>query len=33
MKLRAPVEKSILNLDASAPPFKDQVTDSFAENV
>ena len=32
MKVSAPLE-SILNLEASAPPFKDQVTFSFAENV
>ena len=32
MKVSAPLE-SILNLEASAPPFKDQVTFSLAENV
>ena len=33
LKVSAPVEEFILNLEASAPPFKDQVTVSFAENV
>ena len=32
-KVRAPVEESIENLDASAPPFNDQVTVSLEENV
>ena len=30
LKLKAPVEESIENLDTSAPPFNDQVTDSLA---
>ena len=33
LKVSAPVEESILNLEASAPPFKDQVTVLSAENV
>jgi len=33
LKLRAPVEGFMLNFAASAPPFKLQVTVSFAENV
>ena len=33
MNVRAPVEEFILNLEASAPPFKDQVTALLAENV
>ena len=33
LKVSAPVEESILNLEASVPPFKDQVAVSVAENV
>ena len=33
LKVSAPVEESILNLEASAPPFKDHVAFSVAENV
>ena len=33
LKVRAPVEEFILNLETSAPPIKDQVTVSVAENV
>ena len=33
LKVRAPVEEFISNLDASAPPFNDQVTDSSALKI
>ena len=33
LKLKAPVELLMLNLEASSPPFNDQVTVSFAAKV
>ena len=33
LKLKAPADELIANLDASAPPFNDQVTVSFASKV